>query len=196
MELLTDRRLIAFSLCYFMFYLACYCPLNFLPDAMVREHGISNTKAGHVITFLGAGCMLGSISAGLATNHFKNCAVLHSVGCMIVMGCCNIGMAFSDLYWQFVVCSFIYGIAFRYMLVLHPIALVDMFGINSLKVSFGIGMACSCIGSLAGPPIVGWFKVLQGTYQLSFIVAGCCFFLAGIMASIALWKPNTKSSSS
>ena len=121
--------------------------------------------------------------------------MLFTGGCLMIMGGCTVGMAFSTLYWHFVVCFFIYGVALCYIVVLTPISLIDLFGIDSLKVSYSVIMAAKGIASLIGPPMVGWFEVLEGSYDFPFIVVGGFFFLGGIMAFVTLWKHNRKNSS-
>ena len=195
LELLTDLRLITYSLAQFMIALAQYVPIVFLPDSMVKDHGILPTTAGQIIAFYGIARFVGSPLSGLTVHYLKNSAVLFTGGCLMIMGGCTIGMAFSSLYWHFVACFFIYGVALCYTVVLTPISLIELLGIDSLKISYSVIMAVKGIASLIGTPMVGGFEVLNGRYDFCFIIAGGFFFLAGIMAFAAHWKHKRKSSS-
>ena len=185
-DLLMDLRLIMFSMMHAMLLLLEYVPMTFLPDAMVKEHGVPRLDAGHIVAFFGISNTVGAILSGLCTNYLMNSVMVLNLICMLVLGTCCIGMAFSSLYWHFVVCFFIYGIFLRHIKVLIPISLVEMFGVESLMVSFSVIMACSGIASLIGPPMLGWFKELQGTYDFAFTVAGGLYFLGGIPAFVLL----------
>ena len=167
--------------------LALYVPLDFLPDAMKKEHGISQTKSGNIIAFFGASSTIGPILSGLFTNYLRNKAVLLTGVCMILLGACCVGMALSLVYWQFVMCAFMYGLFLFTIFVLLPISLVDMFGIKSLKPSYSVIMFLNGIASLIGPPMVGEFKAIWGSYDIAFNITGGFYFLGGIIAFVVLW---------
>ena len=190
--MLKDPRLTLFCFVQIMFTLAEYIPIDFLPDAMVKEHGISPINAGSIITMYGGATIAGRLISGVITNYFENSAVLYTLICMCVMGNCCIGMAVSTSYWQFMVCACIYGLFVGKMFVLLPISLVDMFGIESLKDSFGVIMFFSAVSTLLGAPMAGWLKVLCGTYDLAFIVASDCYCMGGIVTFLLLWIQNRK----
>ena len=182
-----DPRLIIFSLALGLLGIAVYVPITFLPDAMVKEHGISHIKAGNIVAFYGISSIVGPIICGVAANYLKNSAVLLISLLMFVLGWCCVGMAYSVLYWQFVVCSCIYGICTRGILGLLPISLIDMFGIESLKVSYSVIMICCTISSLVGPPMAGRLKMLWGNYDIAFIITSGLYFLGSIFTFIIMW---------
>ena len=185
-----EPRLIIFCLAIGMRDLAMYIPLDFLPDAMVREHDISHNMAGNIIAFYGFSSIMGRLISGIATNYLKNSAVLLTSISLLLLGGCCVGMAFSNLYWQFVLCAFLYGLFLGSTNMLLPISLIDMFGLESLKVSYGITMFFCASTTVFGPPMVGWFKVLWGTYYFTFIITAGLYFVGGILAFIALFVPN------
>ena len=172
--------------------LAAYVPMNFLPDALVKEHEFSRFKAGHIIAFYGMSQVVGAILSGICANYLKNNLIQLNLICMIGLGASCVGMAFSSVYWHFVVCFFIHGIFNRKYIVLTPISLIEMFGVESLHASFSVIMACSGIASLIGLPMFGWFKELKGTYDFVFIVAGGFHVLGGTLALILLWLHKRK----
>ena len=183
----NDRRLAIFCLVNCLYILACYIPLDFLPDSMVKEHGISHINAGNIVPIYGMASFVGRLIGGIIPTYMENSALLLTSLCMILLGTSCLGMAFSILYWHFVVCACIYGI-FRGMFhVLVPISLVDMFGVESLKDSYGIIMFCSGISTLLGPPMVGWLKVIWATYDYAFIITAGIFYLGATIDLFLLW---------
>ena len=80
--------------------------------------------------------------------------------------------------------SVVYGFFYRYIIALIPISLVDIFGIEFLKISYAIITFCSGIAMLIGPPLVGWLKVYFGTYDIPFAVVAGVFYVGGILAFI------------
>ena len=190
-----DPRMIIFSLAYCTFTLTKYIVADFLPDAMVKEHEIPHIKAGNIVVFYGISHIVGAILSGVTSNYLKNSAVLLISLCMVILGFCCVGMAYSVLYWQFVLCCFIYGLFQHCVVVLLPISLIDMFGIESLKSSYSMIMFCSAIATLFGPPIAGTLKVLWGSYDFAFNITGGFYFLGAILTFIVLWMPKRKNSS-
>ena len=171
-----------------------YIPTTFLPDAMVKEHEIPHIKAGNIVVFYGISNIVGAIIAGVTANYLKNSAVLLISICMVILGFCCVGMAYSFLYWQFVVCCFIYGLFQRYVVVLLPISLIDMFGMESLKASYSVILLCSAIPTLVGSPMAGRLKVVWGNYDLAFNITGGFYLLGAILTFIVLWMYKKKNS--
>ena len=96
---------------------------------------------------------------------------------------------------KFAILCFLYGISSRQTPVLAQIALIDMFGIESLKVSFSVMMFFSGMTTLVGPPLLGWLKVIWGSYDFAFIITSGFWFMGGILAFIVLWMHKRNSSS-
>ena len=175
-----------------MFTVAMYIPVIFLPDAMFKEDGISHIKAGSIITVYGSANLAGRLISAIITHYSKNRGVLYTSISMLALGSCCLGMAISNLYWQFVICAFIYGLFVGNMYVLLPIALVEMFGIESLKDSYGVTIFFSGVSTMLGSPLAGWLKVLWGTYDIAFFMV-CGFYLVGwIVSLVLLWVQDRK----
>ena len=77
------------------------------------------------------------------------------------------------------------GLRMRSMSELQHI-LVDIFGIEFLKIGWAIITFCWGIATLIGPPLVGWLKVYFGTYDIPFAVVAGVFYGGGILAFIVL----------
>ena len=188
---LKDPRLIIFCLVNSFYTLGYYVPLDFLPDAMTKEHAISQLRAGNVISFYGVASTIGRLTGAVITNYMKKSALLLIVVCMLSLGCACFGMAFSSYYWHFVIVIFVYGIFLGMFSILRPISLIDMFGMEYLKESYGIIMLCNGISTLLGPPMAGWVKVLSGYYYYDFLITSGIFSVGGVLA-LFLFFENRK----
>ena len=188
LEQLKDRRLHIFCLVNCLYTLGYYVPLDFLPDSMVKEHGISPIQAGSIVSFYGISSIIGRFSGGMIANYMQDIAISLTSVCMIFLGTSCVGMALSNLYWQFVICVCIYGIFLGMFSSLRPISLVDMFGVESLKASYGIIMFFNGISTLLGAPMAGWLKVLWGTYYYAFFITAGIFYSGGVLALTLLLK--------
>ena len=193
-ELLKDPRLSTFCLVNTM-YLAMYVPMNFLPDALKKEHGVSSIKAGHVMAFYGISSTVGSLVMGVVTNYFEKCTLLLTVIFLAGCGSCCIGMAFSVGYWQHVVWFCFYGASRAIAYKMRPIVLVEMFGVDSLKFSYGILMFFEGFSLLVGGPLVGKLKVMSGRYAVAFMVTGGFYFVGAALALILIWLQKRKDNS-
>ena len=190
LDQLKDRRLAIFCLVNCLYTLGYYVPLDFLPDSMEKEHGISHIQAGKIIPFFGISSIIGRLAGGIIPNYLENSALLLTSVCMLLLGSSCVGMALSIWYWQFVVCVCVYGIFLGMFSALRSIALVDMFGVESLKGSYGIILFFNGISTVLGPPMAGWLKVLWGTYYYAFFITAGIFYVGGVIALSLLWNPN------
>ncbi len=78
----------------------------------------------------------------------------------------------------------IFGMSLGMFIVFRTIALVDMFGTDSLANSYGIVMFCGGVSTLVGPPMVGCLKVYLGTYYHAFFVTAAIFIVSGILQMV------------
>ena len=123
---------------------------------------------------------IGRFGSVVLAHSFKNRAVLFTFLGMVVLGGCCIGMAYSYVYWHFVVCCGSYGLFSGSIPVLLPLSLVEMFGIASLKDSYAVIMFFCGISTRFGLPLVGWIEVEWGSYSLAFLITGAIYFVGGL----------------
>ena len=185
-DIMKDPRFLLFCCVQCLTTLVLYIPLDFLPNAMVEEHGMTEQVAGGIIAFYGVSSMFGRLFAGIITQYYKNTAILLTGLCMIIISCSCVGLAYSVVYWQFIVCFTLYGIYTGAIFVLLPLALVDMFNTELLNLSYGIIQFFNGISVLFGPPMFGWIKMLWDTYELVFVVTGIIYLTGGFVAFIVL----------
>lgn len=188
LEQLKDIRLLIFCSVTCLYTLGYFVPIDFLPDCMAKEHGISHLQAGNIIPIYGISSICGRLIGGILTSCMEKSAILLVSICMLLLGVACSGMALSTYYWQFAVCVSMYGIFLGMFGVLRTISLVEMFGVDSLKECYGVIMLFSGVSTLFGPPMAGWLKVYWGTYYYAFFVTAGIFATGGIVALILVLR--------
>ena len=137
LKLLKDARMFFYSLVHVMFELAYYIPIVFLPEMMIHDHGISKDWAGMVISVLGISHMVGKILTGILVQYSTISPTIFSATCMGLLGGSCIGFTFCSQYEEFMILTAVYGLVLSSIDLFNPLILVDMFGGNKLKDSFG-----------------------------------------------------------
>ena len=183
---ILDPRFLTYCLVNFLYTLAMYVPLYFLPHIMIVEHGISHIEAGHIIPIYGVARVAGSVMVGMVTNRLKGNAMQFVLICMFVLGCCCIGIIYSSAYWHFMVDVGFYGFLCGTIAPLRTVSLDEMFGVETLKATYGMIMFVSGIGTLGGPPFVGGGEVEWGTF-FGFLFTGGVYFFAALLTIVVLW---------
>ena len=179
LKLLKDARMFFYSLVHVMFELAYYIPIVFLPEMMIHDHGISKDWAGMVISVLGISHMVGKILAGILVQYSTISPTIFSATCLGLLGGSCIGFTFCSQYEEFMILTVVYGLVLSSIDLFNPLILVDMFGGNKLKDSFGIIMLAKMFSPMWGPPIGGAFRDWTGKYLVAFYAAGTFQLVGG-----------------
>ena len=167
-----------------LFALALYIPVDFLPDMMVKELGISELDAGYVISVYGGASLVGRLVSGVVTNLKDNIAIKANCLSMALLGVSCFGMGVSNALWHCIVCASVYGFFQGCNATLFPILLVDMLGLDQLKGAYGLIMFFNGIATLIGAPFAGWLGVAFEGYKYAFFAAGGIYMLAWFLSAI------------
>ena len=170
--------------------LGMYVPIDFLPDWMVKEHGIPQLRAGYIISVYGVSSIIGRLLAGILTNYMERLALPLVAVSMILLGSSCYGMAVSADFWQFVIFICMYGVFLGMFGTLRTISLESVFGVDSLKENYAIIMFCGGVSTVFGAPFAGWLKVFFGSYYHAFVVTAGIYFFGGILALVLVEKSN------
>ena len=171
-ELFKEPRLLLCALSHFLFTLALWVPIIFLPEFMTREHGISHKRAGDVLNFYGVAKTAGSIISGIIINWFRRRSLTLSSFTMLGLGGSCITFAYCCKYWQYSTLMVLYGIFQSSVPVLRLLVMIDLFGQEAVKDSNCFIMFFGWIATLFGTPIAGVWKGKTGTLSYAFIFAG------------------------
>ena len=186
LELLKDTRFYLFGSTYCLAMGLCYVPLDFLHDKMVKESGFTNKIAGHVIAYYGILNIIGRLTFGIIAQRFSKQSILINSMVMVGMATSIFGMGYSSRYEHFVFCTSMFSFISSSLPVLTPLIIVHMFGMEHLKICFGIILLFSGVTTLVVPPMIGWLKTFCGTYFYGFMITGSIFIFAGLLSSFLL----------
>ena len=179
-ELFKEPRLLLCALSQFLFAVAIWVPIIFLPEFMSREHGISHNRAGDVLTFYGIARTAGGIISGIIINWLRRRSVTLSSFTMLGLGGSCITLAYCRQYWQYSILMVLYAIFKNSMIVLRLLVLIDLFGQDAVKDSNCFILFFGWVGTLFSTPIAGVWKAKTGTLSYAFIFAGGVHMFASL----------------
>ena len=102
-----------------------------------------------------------------------------------------IGLTFCTIYSHFAVVTAIYGLFLSSFDVFLPLVLIEMFGDDKLKDSYGIIMIAKMFSPIWGPPIGGAFKDWKGSYNVAFYASGTFQLIGSLFNALVYlfhWK--------
>ncbi|XP_053404599.1 monocarboxylate transporter 14-like [Mercenaria mercenaria] len=179
-KLLTHGGFILFLFANFAVHLAFTIPFNLLPDQAV-ENGMTKHEASWLISSIGITNTLSRIFLGwLADRKCVNRMVMLD----IVIFLAGIITGLSPLLTTFqskLIYPCLYGVMIGGYVTLCPVVLADLFGTEMIAQSFGMWLfACGLAGTISSP-IGGWLYDTTNNYDITFVIAGAEFLLAGLL---------------
>ena len=94
---------------------------------------------------------------------------------------------------SFLCVEIIYGLSVAAYVIVLPILLVDMFGVDVLATTFGLIQLFRGIGCILGPLVCGFLYDKTKSYVSAFVIAGSLFILGGTLTGF-VWTLNKKQS--
>ena len=178
MTLLKDARFFCYCIVHFFYELAYYIPMDFLLEMMIQNNGISQKKAGSILSILGLFCMVGKWIVGLSLGCIDSCPIIISSISMVLLGACSIVYPFCSTFQNYVIVTVFYGLVLSPIEMLIPFTVDKIVGENGFKDAYGLIMLTKSISLIWGPPIAGALHDWNGVYDIAFYASGC-FQLAG-----------------
>ena len=170
--LLKDKRMLCYCMVHVMYELAYYVPMVYLPELMMKDHDISKEWAGTILSVLGLCNMVGKVLTGLLLQCAKISPTILSAISIGGIGICCIGFTFCSIYEHFVILTAVYGLILSSVDLFTPLILIEIFGDEKLKETFGLVMIGKMFSPIWGPPIGGALKDWTGKYNFAFYAAG------------------------
>ena len=128
---------------------------------------------------------------GILANKFKNTALILPIVCLVAASISCACFPFCTQYTTFVILGLIYGLVIGPVCTLAPESLIEMFGIDLLKDSFGLMMIAYGIGSAIGSPIGGVIYSIEMNYNNVFYFCGITYLIASIICCFVLCLNKT-----
>ena len=145
-------------------------------DASARDKGLGTAAAAWTLSLMGIGSMIGRVIVGLIADWAKSrVAVLEAS--IYIMGFATIGWPYATSKASFYVYSFVYGFNAGAFVSLPPSIIADYMAKDHgdrLGTLTGFNFMAASIGTLLGPPIVGWMYDGSGSYLSGgYFTSGC-----------------------
>ena len=113
--------------------------------------------------------------------------------CLIACGIATILMSVLTHHYVFLmITSAAFGLFFASNFSFTPVMLVELIPLERFTTAYGLSLLCQGIGNLVGPPLAGWIFDVTGSWDLSFLMAGGCIILAGLLMGIIPYTKNRK----
>ena len=170
--------------------LAFFIPIDFLPDMMVNDHGVLEINAGYIVPIIGAGHGIGRVLVGLAVSKLKLNPTGTTTMCLLACAACSFIFTICSNYTTFVIAGITFGLTVGPNGSLVVECLVQMYGMELVKDTFGIMMIVYAIGSLIGPLVGGFLDDISGNYNATFYFCGVIYLLAAAVCFMVLILDN------
>ena len=167
--------------------LAMFIPFNFLPSMIKStgdENAITDSEIAWLFSVINVSICVGGIGTGLLVDLTRiNVIVIANIG-RVALAAAVVGYLFCPSYPGFVATSSAFGLGFGTYTSTLSLLMVEVFGIDSLTLMFGIMSFFNGIASIVGPPIAGVIIGLTNEYDTTFYVSGLIFTLSAITGQI------------
>ena len=181
--LLNSKTMILYCMVHVMFELAYYVPIVYLPEMMMKDHGISRELAGTILSVFGFCHITGKILTGLIVQYLTISPIMLAAASIGLLGISSICFAFCSTYVHFVIVTAAYGSILASFGVLTPLVVIEIVGDEKLKDGFGLVMIAKMVSTIWGPPIGGALKDWSGNYNSAFYASGT-FHIIGAFLNI------------
>ncbi|KAJ2083995.1 hypothetical protein H4R24_000341 [Coemansia sp. RSA 988] len=155
-----------------------------LPDVLQGKMGASESATGLVTTMFGVGGLIGSLSAGILSDHYHNRNVLQIIGSLIYV-IAGIIFYYSEYYYQLLLFRFINGIASGIACTLLCTTVGDVYPANLLGFKLSIAYLCNDIAYTIGPICGEKLYQIDGLYGPALLVIALGLFKLVILVVFA-----------
>ncbi|MPY94356.1 MAG: MFS transporter [Acidimicrobiia bacterium] len=149
--------------------LALFVPFVFLA-AYAEDHGIRESTAATLVSFLGLGSLAGRLVLGLFAGRLGVLRLY--VGCFAVLALSFVLWAVSGgAFGVLAAFAVVMGVAYGGYVALSPAVMAELFGLAGLGAVLGASYTAGGIGGLLGPPLAGWLIDVTGSYMPAILAA-------------------------
>ena len=189
LSLLKEPKLCLYCMIYGTSLSIVYILYAYLPDMMATEHHFSTVSSGNIILITGIAGITGRLVITGLVYTFKLKALSVTCGCLFVLGCCTLSFSLLEEYSTFIITGVIFGFSWGPFMSLTTENLIEMYGKESLKDTFGFVMLLGGLATLVGPPLAGFIYDMQETYEPIFYICGTLYLVSFICCCV-VWQLN------
>ena len=189
-DCMKNKIFILILLSSFLAFLGQPTIFIFLPGIMTYASSIDPWMASLSISVVGLSNIFGNIGSGfLGDLKILTPACLISLS-LFGTGICYVLLAFCNTTESYLIMCIMWGLVNCPFIVLTPILLVDLFGLEKLNSTYGIILLSRGIASCIGPPIISVLFVVTQHYSTELYVSAGCFVMSSIVCGTMCFITN------
>ncbi|XP_013381568.1 monocarboxylate transporter 12-like [Lingula anatina] len=171
-SLLRDPAFVVWLSCYFICQLGIIVPFTFIPDSAISRN-IGAPEAAFLISIIGIVNTVTRLVTGIVADrkfirHHRLQLLAFSV---FIGGVALIMNPFCNTYATLAVDVVFTGISLGSFILLMPVVLRDLFGLEKMNSSIGFTLVIVGISTML-VPFLGWLTDVTGSYDITFYVTG------------------------
>jgi MFS family permease len=178
-----------FWMLFVIYFCFGYCQSSLMVHIVPRATGlgISDISAATALSVMGAASILGRLIIGGTGDRIRVKPLLIAVLTLLALSL--VGLIFAQNLWTLFLAGIPFGMAYGSSSTIQPLAIVEMFGLNSMGALLGSLLFSVCIGGALGPLLSGIIFDVSNNYQLAFAVCALVA-LAGLVLVSRLTRPK------
>lgn len=153
-----------------------------MPVFIVEELGGNSDDVKGVVATQGAANMLGRLIFGLVVDALPRYKTHLLVVCLAAAAAATLGLAFTNALAYAYVAEAIIGGFGGSVASLQPAIIIDLVGLSVLPLAIGVLNTLQTPSALLAAPMGGLVRQAWGSYQATWILAGCAHSVAAILA--------------
>ncbi len=183
-EAVYTGRFWAFTAMFFCFgFCVQTIMVHIVPHAL--ELGLSPANAANMLATIGGVSILGKILMGLASDRIGNRNII--LISLILLSLTMLWLLTAKESWMLFLFSALFGYAYGGTVAVNSPLAVDLFGLSSHGLIFGVAGIGFNLGGAAGPLLTGHIFDITGNYQSAFQVCSV-IGITGVLTIIAIKK--------
>lgn len=186
LSLMKDLRFASFCAAILLFTISFQAAFVFIP-AYAKSKGISELHASYLVSIAGFCDGTSRIVSGvlLDMKSVKEYRIYIYNAVLFLVGFVSIAVPHLDTFAELAILCAIYGLLVGAYICQKSVVIVDILGVKKLVNSFGLLICFQGIGMFLGPPIAGFFKDANGTYDTGFYFGGASMFVGACVLATA-----------
>ncbi|XP_019875476.1 uncharacterized protein LOC109603418 [Aethina tumida] len=180
LSLIKDKPFSLILLSGMFSLLGTYTPFVFT-ELRALGKGLDPSMTLYLLSAMGISNTIGRIACGVISSipriNALSVTYISTIACGVVVIISNYFYSMTSQ----MVYAILFGFTIACLAALKSVILVELLGLEKLTNAFGLLILCQGLASFMGVPIAASLKSLTGNYDVSFLFAGSCIALSGLI---------------
>lgn len=182
-----------FFISNFLLYAWYDIPYFYLPNS-ASSTGLTDDQGSLIISVIGIGNTIGQVAFGLIADFPQvNNSLVYGIGMFL----CGVSILFIPLCKSMLamcIVGSLFGTFIGANYALCSIIIVDLLSLEKLTNAYGIILCGQGVANLVGPPLGGLLSDYTNSYEATYVTAGACIAISGLMMVAVFLYQYRKSS--